>query len=209
MAVHVAVLDINDNAPVFDRDVLVVRVEENRPVGSVVARIGATDPDEGTNAQIMYQIVEGNSPEFFTLDIFNGDLTALVELDYESRREYVIVVQATSAPLVSRATVHVQLVDVNDNVPVLQDFEIIFNNYITNKSNSFPSGVIGAVPARDPDVDDELRFRFESGNELNLLDLNNRTGELRLSKDLDNDRPLEAAMTISVSGRTPRTRKTL
>uniref|UniRef100_A0A8C5FDN9 Cadherin EGF LAG seven-pass G-type receptor 1a n=1 Tax=Gadus morhua TaxID=8049 RepID=A0A8C5FDN9_GADMO len=199
VAVHVAVLDINDNAPVFDRDVLVVRVEENRPVGSVVARIGATDPDEGTNAQIMYQIVEGNSPEFFTLDIFNGDLTALVELDYESRREYVIVVQATSAPLVSRATVHVQLVDVNDNVPVLQDFEIIFNNYITNKSNSFPSGVIGAVPARDPDVDDELRFRFESGNELNLLDLNNRTGELRLSKDLDNDRPLEAAMTISVS----------
>ncbi len=45
--------------------------------------------------------------------------------------EYVIVVQATSAPLVSRATVHVLLVDVNDNVPVLQDFEIIFNNYIT------------------------------------------------------------------------------
>jgi len=201
VSVQVSVLDINDNAPVFDKDELFIRVEENSPVGSVVARISATDPDEGTNAQIMYQIVEGNVPEVFQLDIFNGDLTALSDLDYESRREYVIVVQATSAPLVSRATVHIQLVDVNDNQPVLQNFEIIFNNYITNKSNSFPSGVIGAVPARDPDVDDKLKFTFESGNELNLLVLNEDTGELKLSKDLDNDRPLEAPMTISVSGR--------
>ncbi|KAM6985970.1 cadherin EGF LAG seven-pass G-type receptor 1 [Aplochiton taeniatus] len=197
--IHVSVLDINDNAPVFEKDELFIYVEENSPVGSVVARISATDPDEGTNAQIMYQIVEGNVPEVFQLDIFNGDLTALTDLDYEARTEYVIVVQATSAPLVSRATVHVRLLDVNDNDPVLQNFEIIFNNYVTNKSNSFPSGVIGKVPARDPDVSDKLHFSFQSGNELNLLLLNEDTGELRLSRDLDNNRALEAPMTVSVS----------
>uniref|UniRef100_A0A8D0AXG8 Cadherin EGF LAG seven-pass G-type receptor 1 n=1 Tax=Sander lucioperca TaxID=283035 RepID=A0A8D0AXG8_SANLU len=197
--IHVVVQDINDNAPVFEKDELFIDVEENSPVGSVVARITATDPDEGTNAQIMYQIVEGNNPEVFQLDIFNGDLTALTDLDYEARREYVIVVQATSAPLVSRATVHIRLVDMNDNEPVLQNFEIIFNNYITNKSNSFPSGIIGKVPAHDPDVSDKLRYKFESGNELSLLLLNEDTGDLRLSRDLDNDRTLEAPMTISVS----------
>ncbi|XP_060885601.1 cadherin EGF LAG seven-pass G-type receptor 1 isoform X2 [Labrus mixtus] len=197
--IHVVVQDINDNAPVFERDELFVDVKENSQVGSVVARITALDPDEGTNAQIMYQIVEGNVPEVFQLDIFNGDLTALTDLDYETEREYVIVVQATSAPLVSRATVHIRLVDMNDNTPVLQDFEIIFNNYVTNKSNSFPSGIIGKVPAHDPDVSDKLRYKFESGNELSLLLLNEDTGDLRLSRDLDNDRPLEAPMTISVS----------
>ncbi|XP_056280684.1 cadherin EGF LAG seven-pass G-type receptor 1 isoform X6 [Pseudoliparis swirei] len=197
--VHVVVQDINDNAPVFEKDVLFIDVEENSPVGSVVARITASDPDEGTNAQIMYQIVEGNIPEVFQLNIFNGDLTALTDLDYEAKTEYVIVVQATSAPLVSRATVHVRLLDMNDNTPVLQDFEIIFNNYITNKSNSFPAGIIGKVPAHDPDVSDKLRYKFESGNELNLLLLNEDTGDLRLSRDLDNDRTLEAPMTISVS----------
>lgn len=202
VSVHVVVQDVNDNAPVFDRDELYIDVNENSPVGSVVARITATDPDEGTNAQIMYQIVEGNVPEVFQLDIFNGDLTALTDLDYETRSEYVMVVQATSAPLVSRATVHIRLVDMNDNHPVLQDFEIIFNNYVTNKSNSFPSGVIGRVPAHDPDVSDKLRYKFESGNELRLLLLNEDTGDLRLSRDLDNDRPLEAPMTISVSGKT-------
>lgn len=201
VVIHVVVQDINDNAPVFEKDELFIDVEENSQVGSVVARISATDPDEGTNAQIMYQIVEGNIPEVFQLDIFNGDLTALTDLDYEVKTEYVLVVQATSAPLVSRATVHIRLVDMNDNKPVLQDFEIIFNNYITNKSNSFPSGIIGKVPAHDPDVSDKLRYRFESGNELNLLLLNENTGDLRLSRDLDNDRTLEAPMTISVSGK--------
>uniref|UniRef100_A0A8C9TNK3 Cadherin EGF LAG seven-pass G-type receptor 1 n=1 Tax=Scleropages formosus TaxID=113540 RepID=A0A8C9TNK3_SCLFO len=197
--VQVSVQDINDNAPVFEKDVLDIFVEENSAVGSTVARIAATDPDEGTNAQIMYQIVEGNVPEVFQLDIFTGDLIALSDLDYEAQTEYVIVVQATSAPLVSRATVHLHLVDVNDNDPVLQDFEIIFNNYVTNKSNSFPSGVIGKVPARDPDVSDKLRYSFTEGNELTLLVLNPDTGDLRLSGDLDNNRPLEATMKVSVT----------
>uniref|UniRef100_A0A3B3ZJN6 Uncharacterized protein n=1 Tax=Periophthalmus magnuspinnatus TaxID=409849 RepID=A0A3B3ZJN6_9GOBI len=197
--IHIVVKDINDNAPVFEKDELFIKVEENSPVGSVVARITATDPDEGTNAQIMYQIVEGNFPEVFQLDLFNGDLTSLTELDYETKREYVIVVQATSAPLVSRATVHICLVDLNDNKPQLQDFEIIFNNYVTNKSNSFPTGIIGKVPAHDPDVADKLKYKFMSGNELNLLILNEHTGDLRLSRDLDNDRALEAPMTISVT----------
>uniref|UniRef100_A0ACB8F4V9 Cadherin EGF LAG seven-pass G-type receptor 2 n=1 Tax=Sphaerodactylus townsendi TaxID=933632 RepID=A0ACB8F4V9_9SAUR len=197
--VHITVLDVNDNPPVFERDEFDIFIEENSPIGLVVARITASDPDEGTNAQIMYQIVEGNIPEVFQLDIFSGELTALMDLDYEAKSEYVIVVQATSAPLVSRATVHVRLLDKNDNVPVLKNFEIIFNNYITNKSSSFPTGVIGMIPAYDPDVSDNLTYSFEQGNELKLVLLNHSTGELRLSRALDNNRPLEAIMRVSVS----------
>uniref|UniRef100_A0A8C8FMX4 Cadherin EGF LAG seven-pass G-type receptor 1a n=1 Tax=Oncorhynchus tshawytscha TaxID=74940 RepID=A0A8C8FMX4_ONCTS len=199
MDVQVSVLDINDNAPVFEKDELYVYVVENSPVGSIVARITATDPDKGSNAQILFQIVEGNVPEVFQLDIFNGDLIALTDLDYESKIEYTIIVQATSAPLVSRAIVHIRLLDVNDNDPVLHDFEIIFNNYVTNRSNSFPAGVIGKVPAQDPDVSDNLQYNFVEGNELSLLILNKDNGDMRLSRDLDNNRPLEATMKISVT----------
>ncbi|XP_036387094.1 cadherin EGF LAG seven-pass G-type receptor 2 [Megalops cyprinoides] len=197
--IQVAVLDVNDNPPVFEKDEFDIFVEENSPIGLVVAHVTASDPDEGSNAQIMYQIVEGNIPEVFQLDIFSGELTALADLDYETRSEYVIVVQATSAPLVSRATVHIKLVDKNDNLPVLKNFQIIFNNYVTNKSSSFPTGVIGRIPAHDPDVSDKLHYSFEAGNELNLVILNQSTGEIRLSSSLDNNRPLEATMRISVS----------
>ncbi|XP_075631851.1 cadherin EGF LAG seven-pass G-type receptor 2 isoform X2 [Balearica regulorum gibbericeps] len=197
--IQVTVLDVNDNPPVFERDEFDIFVEENSPIGLVVARITATDPDEGTNAQIMYQIVEGNIPEVFQLDIFSGELTALADLDYESKAEYIMVVQATSAPLVSRATVHVRLRDANDNSPQLKNFEILFNNYITNRSGSFPGGVIGRIPAHDPDVSDSLTYAFEQGNELNLVLLDPHSGDLRLSPALDNNRPLEAVMRVSVS----------
>ncbi|XP_074522154.1 cadherin EGF LAG seven-pass G-type receptor 2 isoform X2 [Halichoeres trimaculatus] len=197
--IQVTILDVNDNPPVFEKDEFDIMVEENSPIGVVVAHISATDPDEGSNAQIMYQIVEGNIPEVFQLDIFSGELTALIDLDYETRSEYVIVVQATSAPLVSRATVHIKLVDKNDNIPVLKNFQIIFNNYVTDKSSSFPTGVIGRIPAHDPDVSDQLHYSFEVGNELNLVLLNQSTGEIQLSQALDNNRPLEASMRISVS----------
>uniref|UniRef100_A0AAQ4RB10 Cadherin EGF LAG seven-pass G-type receptor 2 n=1 Tax=Gasterosteus aculeatus aculeatus TaxID=481459 RepID=A0AAQ4RB10_GASAC len=197
--IQVTILDVNDNPPVFEKDEFDIMVEENSPIGIVVAHILATDPDEGSNAQIMYQIVEGNIPEVFQLDIFSGELTALTDLDYETRSEYVIVVQATSAPLVSRATVHVKLVDKNDNVPMLKNFQIIFNNYVTDKSSSFPTGVIGRIPAHDPDVSDQLHYSFEVGNELKLVLLNQSTGEIQLSPALDNNRPLEAFMRISVT----------
>lgn len=140
--VQVSIQDINDNAAVFEEDEMDIYVMENSPVGSTVARITATDPDEGMNAQILFQIVEGNDLEVFQLDIFNGDLIALADLDYESKSKYTIIVQATSAPLVSWAAVHIHVLDINDNAPILQDFEIIFNNYVTNLSDTFP-GVIG------------------------------------------------------------------
>ncbi|XP_010285317.1 PREDICTED: cadherin EGF LAG seven-pass G-type receptor 2-like, partial [Phaethon lepturus] len=129
--IQVTVLDVNDNPPVFERDEFDIFVEENSPIGLVVARITATDPDEGTNAQIMYQIVEGNIPEVFQLDIFSGELTALADLDYESKAD--------------------------------------------------------------------LTYAFEQGNELNLVLLDPQSGDLRLSPALDNNRPLEAVMRVSVS----------
>lgn len=199
--IQVTIQDVNDNAPVFPAEEFEVLVKENSIVGSVVAQITAIDPDEGPNAQIMYQIVEGNIPEIFQMDIFSGELTALIDLDYETKPEYVIVVQATSAPLVSRATVHIKLIDQNDNSPVLKNFQILFNNYVSNKSNTFPSGVIGKVPAYDPDVSDRLFYTFERGNELHLLIVNQSSGELRLSRKLDNNRPLVASMLVTVTGR--------
>lgn len=199
--IQVTIQDVNDNAPVFPAEEFEVLVKENSIIGSVVAQITAVDPDEGPNAQIMYQIVEGNIPEIFQMDIFSGELTALIDLDYETKSEYVIVVQATSAPLVSRATVHIKLIDQNDNSPVLKNFQILFNNYVSNKSNTFPSGVIGKVPAYDPDASDRLFYTFERGNELRLLIVNQSSGELRLSRKLDNNRPLVASMLVTVTGR--------
>ncbi|NXC10583.1 PCDGE protein, partial [Orthonyx spaldingii] len=52
--ITVQVLDVNDNAPAFDRTTYKVKVPENTPVGAVLLRVNASDPDEGPNGETQY-----------------------------------------------------------------------------------------------------------------------------------------------------------
>lgn len=84
--------------------------------------------------------------------------------------------------------------DENDNAPILNDFSIIFNNF----KNHFPKRPIGRVPAFDADVADQLHFRFVSGNKAQLLELNETTGEIRLSPSLNTNVPTRALFEVTV-----------
>ncbi|NWZ98362.1 PCDGK protein, partial [Nesospiza acunhae] len=52
--ITVQVLDVNDNAPTFDHSTYKVKVPENTPVGAVLLRVNASDPDEGPNGETQY-----------------------------------------------------------------------------------------------------------------------------------------------------------
>ena len=78
----------------------------------------------------------------------------------------------------------------------MRDFSIIFNNY----KNHFPiNQVIGRIPAFDADVADQLRYRFVSGNNANLLLLNETNGNIKLSPSLNTNVPMRALFAVSVS----------
>ncbi|TWW55569.1 Protocadherin gamma-A2 [Takifugu flavidus] len=63
MNILVKVLDVNDNTPVFSKDVYSVTLPENAPLGSAVVQVNATDLDEGQNAQktFQFQVVASDS----------------------------------------------------------------------------------------------------------------------------------------------------
>ena len=48
--------------------------------------------------------------------------------------------------------VEVNVVDVNDNVPILSDFKLVLNNF----KNYFPLGPVARVPVFDADVNDQV-----------------------------------------------------
>lgn len=126
-------------------------------VGSKVGDIVAHDPDEGANAVILYSIIGGNDADSFTLvprpDTGSAELLTRVDLDYESpRKRFQLIVRAASPPLRTDIVVEVNVVDVNDNVPVLNDFRIILNNF----KNHFPVGNVARVPVFDADVNDKV-----------------------------------------------------
>lgn len=132
--IQVRLEDVNDSPPTFASDRLTFYVPENSPVGSVVGEIHAHDPDEGINAIVHYSIIGGDDSNAFSLVTRPGSeraqLLTMTELDYESpKKRFELVVRAASPPLRNDVTVEVLVTDVNDNAPVLKDFQIIFNNF--------------------------------------------------------------------------------
>lgn len=117
----VAVSDVNDNPPRFDRPVISVSVAETAPIGTSVAQLSASDADEGDNAKITYQLAGGDAADF-KLDPATGLLTVAGHLDRERRDFYEIVIVArdgvgSAAGLTARALVRVRILDVNDVAP--------------------------------------------------------------------------------------------
>ncbi|XP_071784509.1 cadherin EGF LAG seven-pass G-type receptor 2-like isoform X3 [Asterias amurensis] len=193
--ITVTLEDENDNPPEFSRDEIDVYIEENRNPGELVSTIVAIDPDEGYNALIHYSLIDGDL-DYFEIDSRSGELTTLIELDYEAKNEYSVTVKATSTPFFNLAKVNIHVLDQNDNSPILEDFDIYFNNY----EGQFPSGDIGQVPARDPDVSDILQYGIIRGNANNHLILNGSTGGIRLHPRLNGTTiPQTIEMGIQVS----------
>ena len=59
--------DANDNRPQFASSVYEESLMENSEIGRIVTVVSATDEDSGTNAQLSYSIVAGNSEGMCTL----------------------------------------------------------------------------------------------------------------------------------------------
>ncbi|XP_052061386.1 cadherin EGF LAG seven-pass G-type receptor 2-like isoform X1 [Mytilus californianus] len=199
--ITINVQDVNDNSPDFGQQEKEIYVPENTPIKTVIDYFSASDPDEGANAIVEYEIQNTLDFKFFELDYKHGEqakLKNLIKFDYESnRKRYQIEVLATSTPFFSRLKININVQDVNDNKPVLKDFSIIFNNY----DEKFITGVIGRIPAYDPDESDrnKLVYNFTLGNEANFLHLNSTTGEITLDDRLNSDIPRNGTLKVKVS----------
>ncbi|XP_047411602.1 LOW QUALITY PROTEIN: protocadherin alpha-6-like [Sciurus carolinensis] len=119
----VTVLDVNDNAPSFERSEYEVRLLENSDRGTTVVRLNASDRDEGTNGAISYSfnsLVPPMVTDQFSLDANTGEITIQGSLDFEQVNVYKLRIDATDKghpPMVGHCTVLVRVLDENDNVP--------------------------------------------------------------------------------------------
>ncbi|KAM7140591.1 protocadherin alpha-13 isoform 11-T11 [Molossus nigricans] len=119
----ITVLDVNDNAPEFDKFIYKVRVLENAFNGTLVVKLNATDPDEGINGEIIYSFRRPVSPTVSNAFIINptsGEIRTKGELDFEEMKFYEISVEAVdqgNIPMAGHCTVLVEILDINDNAP--------------------------------------------------------------------------------------------
>ncbi|XP_056294830.1 protocadherin alpha-3-like [Pseudoliparis swirei] len=129
----VNVLDINDNAPVFSKDVYFVMLDENAPTGTTVIQVNATDLDEGSNGEVVYSFtINQRLLKLFDINPLTGEIIVKGLIDYEERDKYEIEIRASDkglAPLATEKSVMIKIVDINDNAPVIE---------VTSFSNSIP-----------------------------------------------------------------------
>uniref|UniRef100_W5L9C3 Cadherin domain-containing protein n=1 Tax=Astyanax mexicanus TaxID=7994 RepID=W5L9C3_ASTMX len=121
-AIHVIVLDANDNAPVFSQSVYKVSLSENSPLDTVVVTVTATDADEGPNGEIEYEFsrISDKARKIFSLDHKTGQIKVLHHLDFEEESKFEMRVQAVdSYGLTGDTKLSVNITDVNDNIPVI------------------------------------------------------------------------------------------
>lgn len=89
----ITVLDENDNPPKFGKTLFSFRLSEDAKVGTVVARMNATDADTHEFAGIRYYLLT-NTPTF-QIDALSGVLTVASKLDREQQDSYELLIRAT------------------------------------------------------------------------------------------------------------------
>ncbi|XP_054267149.1 cadherin-89D-like [Macrosteles quadrilineatus] len=88
--------DANDNSPQFPLNgrPLVAAIPTSATYGFPIARLQATDADEGLNAEVRYQILGGEA-DYFTIDAVSGHVRAVASFAHQAGHVFGFDVKAT------------------------------------------------------------------------------------------------------------------
>ncbi|XP_070819205.1 protocadherin alpha-3-like isoform X29 [Chaetodon trifascialis] len=122
----IQVLDVNDNSPVFTKDVYSAILKENSPPGTLVIQVNATDLDEGANGEIVYSFgkeADVHLQKLFDINPRTGEINVTGVIDFEDNQSYEIDIQASdkgTIPISTDKTVIIKVIDLNDNPPEIE-----------------------------------------------------------------------------------------
>ncbi|CAI5643507.1 unnamed protein product [Oreochromis niloticus] len=193
----ILVLDVNDNAPVFQRRDYAVTVPEDVAVGTEVVRVLATSADIGPNAEITYNIRSGNELGKFTIDRKWGSISVADDLDFEVCKDYYLTIEAWdngNPPLSTATMVTIELMDVNDNAPAFS--QDIYNLLVSEDASVGQTVTRVVAEDLDSQVNGRITYSILKGDRNNHFWIDPVAGLLKVNKKLD--RELVSRYSLSV-----------
>uniref|UniRef100_A0A672YM16 Cadherin domain-containing protein n=1 Tax=Sphaeramia orbicularis TaxID=375764 RepID=A0A672YM16_9TELE len=184
-------LDVNDNVPQFPQSFYTIRVMENNAPGALLSSLTAFDPDLHENQYLVYFILEKEIANtsmsmLFSINPENGNLYALKTFDYEIEKEFLFHIEARdsgSPPLSSNVTVHIIIVDQNDNAPVIVSPWRAHGSVVEEKipRSTDKGSLVAKVIALDVDSvhNSRITYQFLQVTDANLFSLDQYNGEIR------------------------------
>ncbi|NWU18599.1 PCD23 protein, partial [Cephalopterus ornatus] len=111
----IIVLDVNDEIPVFMKQLYETAVCENQDPGEFVIKVEAVDRDAGLNSLLWYKILPGIGYEKFKLNSSTGELVTAASLDRETQEIFSIKGSPSRS---STAQLYLTVLDENDHSPL-------------------------------------------------------------------------------------------
>ncbi|XP_043925783.1 protocadherin alpha-C2-like [Protopterus annectens] len=204
------IIDVNNHPPEIAVTSVSNNIMEDAVSGTVVALISIMDRDSGLNALVNCEVTESipfklrSVIEYYTL-VTDGPL------DREIASSYNITVTATdsgSPPLSTKASIIVQIADVNDNPPRFS--QELYKVYI-NENNSV-GDFLCQVVALDPDLDLNGKVTYSVLDKdlnnlpvINYVSVSNENGNLyaRTILDYEKQRDFEILIKARDQGNPP------
>ncbi|XP_052077487.1 protein dachsous-like [Mytilus californianus] len=196
--VWVELIDKNDNSPQFAQNQYYASVQEHSSMGAYVTQVLATDLDDGRNANISYNIINGNVGEAFWIDpIYSGIVKVKYPGDYEIKKKYELTIEAKDggvSPRSSECQLTIDITDINDQPP---------NFPLTKPINVSEESAVGSLVAMVTanDVDNPvLQYDFtHQGNPGDTFTMDRFSGKIRLAKKLDHESRKHYALGLVVT----------
>ncbi|KAI4896456.1 hypothetical protein NFI96_015230 [Prochilodus magdalenae] len=202
--------DVNDNAPVFQRQSYTAYVLENNTPGVSVFAVTASDRDSGNNARISYfledVLVNGVSAStYFSVHAESGEILAVRSFDYEQTKEFNIRVKAQDGgnpPLSSNVSVRIIIQDQNDNAPqVLYPVQTGSSAVAEMVPRSADVGyLVTKVVAVDVDSGQNawLSYKLQKATDRALFEVGLQNGEIRTVRQVTDKDAVKQKLTVVV-----------
>ncbi|XP_041322930.1 protocadherin-8 isoform X3 [Pyrgilauda ruficollis] len=194
--VELEVRDINDNAPRFPHAQMALEVSESAAPGTRLPLEVAVDEDVGSNSIQSFQVSLNSHFGVEAQTRADGarcaDLVLLQELDRERQPSYTLELVAKDGGSPARsgtATVHVRVLDANDNSPAFAQSSVT----VELPEDAPPGSLLLDLDAADPDEgpNGEVVYAFSSQvppEARRLFRLDPRSGHLTLEAAVDYER---------------------
>ena len=185
--VLIVLADINDNHPLFTQSIYSAIIDENVAINTPIIELTATDADIDENAELRFAI-DGDHYGHYSVNPLTGVISTSAVIDYEVQPFYnftAIVSDLGTPSLSSSVAITVEVVDLNDNMPV---FDMPLYN-ITIAENNILHSLVFRIPATDEDStsNGELRYTITRGNTGSHFALNEVTGHITTAAYLDRE----------------------
>ncbi|NXF99535.1 PCD23 protein, partial [Sakesphorus luctuosus] len=177
----IVVLDVNDETPVFTKQLYETAVRENEDPGEFVIKVEAVDRDAGLNSLLWYEILPGIGYEKFKMNSSSGELVTTASLDRETQEVFSIKGSPSRS---STAQLYLTVLDENDHSPLFAKTQ-----YQISVTEDIGEGsVILDLYAADEDdgLNGEVMYSLID-NTFGAFAINSVTGSIVTTKALDRE----------------------